>query len=156
MQQIYVSHCFKKAYIHFMNYVADYLDHPKKAIIEQRLEILKFFDEFGMEATNRAFKKNRYTIFLWKKKLFDAGGKLSALALGCRAPLHRRKRIVSPFIAQFIIDYRSQHPRADKTTISPALTVACRKTGVKPVSESTVGRIIHDLKEGGRLPKHPV
>ncbi len=153
MHQIYVSHCFKKAYIHFMDYVADYLDHPKKAVIEQRLEILKFFDEFGMKATNRAFKKSRSTIFLWKKKLFDAGGKLSALAPGNRAPLHRRKRIVSPFIAQFIIDYRSRHPRADKTTITPVLTAACRKAGIKPVSESTVGRIIRDLKVCGRLPK---
>ena len=153
MKQIYVAHCFKKAYIHFMEYVADYLDNPQKEIIEQRLEILKFFDEFGMEATKRAFHKSRSTIFLWKKKLFDAGGKLSALAPGNRAPLHRRKRIVSPFIAQFIIDYRSRHPGADKTTITPALTADCRKAGVKPVSKSTVGRIIRNLKESGRLPK---
>jgi len=136
-----------------MNYVADYLDHPQKAIIEERLEILKFFDEFGMEATKRAFNKSRSTIFLWKKKLYDAGGKLSALAPGCRAPKHRRKRILSPLMTQFIIDYRSRHPRADKTTITPALTAACRQAGIKPVSESTVGRIIHDLKESGRLPK---
>jgi hypothetical protein len=61
LHQIHVSHCFQKAYIHFMNYVADHLDHPKKAVIEQRMEILKFFDEFGMEATKRAFKKSRST-----------------------------------------------------------------------------------------------
>jgi putative transposase len=33
------------------------------------------------------------------------------------------------------------------------LAVACRQAGVKPPSESTIGRIIHDLKEAGRLPK---
>ena len=40
----------------------------------------------------------------------------------------------------------------DKTTITPALSTACQRQGIKPVSESTVGRIIHDLKERGRIP----
>jgi putative transposase len=153
LKQIYIAHCFKKAYIHFMEYVADYLDNPQKDIIEKRLEILKFFDEFGLAATQKAFKKSRSTIFLWKKKLAKAGGKLSVLAPGSRAPLHRRKRVVHPFVSQFILNYRTKHPRADKTTITPALATACIKAGVKPVSESTVGRIIHDLKAKRRLPE---
>lgn len=134
-----------------MEYVADYLDNPQKDIIEKRLEILKFFDEFGLAATQKAFKKSRSTIFLWKKKLAKTGGKLSALAPGCRAPLHRRKRVVHPFVLHFILDYRTRRPGADKTTITPALTAACLKAGVKPVSESTVGRIIHDLKTKGHI-----
>jgi putative transposase len=154
MQQVYVAHCFKKAYIHFMNYVADYLDHPQRAAIDQRLEILKFFDEFGLEATRRAFNKSRSTIFLWKQKLVKAGGKLSVLAPGNRSPIHRRKRVIDPFIAKFIIDYRTIHPRADKTTIAPALARECIKAGINPISESTIGRIIHDLKEKGRLPNN--
>jgi putative transposase len=135
-----------------MDYVHDYLDHPQKGIIEQRLEIIKFFDEFGAEATRKAFHKSHSTVFLWKQKLALAGGKLSSLAPGSRAPLHRRKRIINPLVARFIIDYRTMHPRADKTTITPALTRECKKAGIKPISESTVGRIIHDLKEKGSLP----
>lgn len=100
-----------------MEYVADYMDHPRKGIIEQRLEILKFFDEFGAEATRRAFHKSRSTIYLWKQKLVMAGGRLSALSPCSRAPLKRRTRIIDPVMAQFIIDYRTLHPRADKTTI---------------------------------------
>ena len=153
MKQVYVAHCFKKAYIHFMKYVADYLDHPQKAVIDQRLEILKFFDEFGMEATKRAFHKSRSTIFLWKQRLAKSGGRLSCLAPGNRAPVHRRARIINPFMAKFITDYRTLHPGADKTTVTPTLAAACEKVGIKPVSESTVGRIIHELKEMGRLPK---
>jgi len=137
-----------------MDYVADYTDTPQKEAIERRLEILKFFDEFGLEATRKAFKVGRSTIFLWKKKLYVAGGKLSVLAPGNRAPLRRRKRIVDPFITQFIINYRTIHPRADKTTIAPALAATCRNAGIKPISESTIGRIIHDLKERGSLPKN--
>ncbi len=136
-----------------MNYVVDYLDHPQKAVIDKRLQILQFYDEFGMEATKKAFKKSRSTIFLWKKTLAQAGGKLSALAPLSRSPKHRRKRIINPFIAQFIINYRTLHPGVDKTTITPALISACQRAGIKPVSESSVGRIIHDLKTRGSVPK---
>jgi len=149
-----VAPSVKRDYIHFMDYVIDYLDNPQREIIEKRFEILKFYDEFGIEATKKAFKKSRSTIFLWKQRLAKAGGKLSSLAPGDRAPKHKRKRIVSSFIIEFIINYRTKHPGADKTTITPVLIPACAQAGIKPVSESTVGRIIHDLKERGSLPKN--
>ncbi len=136
-----------------MKLISDILSHPQQKEIEQRLEIIKFFDEFGSVATQKAFKKSRSTIFLWKQKLASAGGKLSALAPGNKTPIHKRKRAVHPFIAEFILQYRLEHPRVDKTTITPALSLACQQAGIKPVSESTVGRIIHDLKEQGRLAK---
>lgn len=153
MQQIYIASYFRNGYSRFMQYIQDILNHPKKKLIEQRLEILKFFDEFGPEATRKAFQKSRSTIFLWKQKLNQAGGKLSALAPGNTTPLHKRTRSVHPFIETFILQYRLAHPGADKTTITSALAVACQQAGLQPVSESTVGRIIHDLKERGKLAK---
>jgi transposase InsO family protein len=135
-----------------MQFINNILDHPRRETIEKRLEIIKFCDEFGFEATRRAFSKSRSTIYLWKQKLKQAGGKLSALAPGDKTPIHKRRRVVHPFIEHFIIEYRSTHPGADKTTITPALIAACNLAGLRPVSESTVGRIIHDLKERGRIP----
>jgi transposase InsO family protein len=135
-----------------MQFINNILDHPKRGSIEQRLEIIKFCDEFGLEATRRAFHKSRATVYLWRQKLRKSGGKLSALAPGDRAPKNKRHRVVHPFIERFIVEYRSAHPGADKATITPSLAAACISHGVKPVSESTVGRIIHDLKERGRIP----
>jgi len=153
MKQIYVEGCYGNGYSRFMQYVNNVINHPKRESIERRVEIIKFFDEFGSEATRKAFGKSRSTIYLWKQKLKAAEGKLSSLAPGNKAPIHRRKRIVHPFIEDFIISYRTNHPGADKTTITPALTEACNLANVKPISESTVGRIIHDLKQKGRIPK---
>lgn len=136
-----------------MQYFNNIHDHPKKETIEQRLEIIKFFDDYGAEATKRAFGKSRSTIFLWKQKLKKSGGKLSALAPRDKTPIRKRKRLVQPFILNFILRYRADHPGVDKTTITPVLAAACQRAVIKPVSESTVGRIIHDLKEKGRLPK---
>jgi len=141
-----------KGYIHLMKLLDDVTGHPQREIIEKRIEIIKFFDEFGEEATRRAFGKSRSTIYLWKQKLKKADGRISVLALGDRSPMRKRRRVINSFIEHFIIEYRTKHPGVDKTTIAPALTVACQHAGIKPVSESTVGRIIHDLKENRKLP----
>ena len=152
MKQIYVASYFRSGYSRFMKYISNILDHPKRETIEKRLEIIEFCDEFGFEATRRAFGKSRSTIYLWKQRLRKSGGKLSALAPGDKTPIQKRHRVVHPFIERFVIEYRTEHPGVDKTTITPALSTACSRANVKLVSESTVGRIIHDLKERGRLP----
>ena len=122
MKQIYVESYFRNGYSRFMKYIEDITGHPKRECIEKRVEIIKFFDDFGAEVTRRAFAKGRSTIYLWKQKLKVANGKLSALAPGDRTPIHKRKRVVHPFIEDFIVDYRTAHPGVDKTTITPALT----------------------------------
>jgi len=152
VKQIYIANYFRNGYSRFMEFINNILDHPKRENIEKRLEVIRFCDEFGFKATKQAFGKSRSTIYLWKQKLKNSGGKLSSLAPGDRSPRNKRHRIVAPFIERFIVEYRSAHPGADKTTITPALAAACTKEGVKSVSESTVGRIIRDLKDKGRLP----
>jgi len=153
VRQIYVAVSSVKGYSHVMKYLNDITSHPQRECIEQRVEIIKFFDDYGKDAARRAFGKSRSTVYLWKQKLKQAGGKLSALAPGNRAPIRKRRRIVDPFVRDFIIRYRTAHPRADKITITPALAAACESAGVRPVSESTVGRIIHDFKERRLIPK---
>ena len=153
MKQIYIASYFRRGYSRLMKYVHDVFDHPKREAIEQRLETIKFCDEFGLKATKQAFGKSRSTIYLWKQRLRKSGGKLSALAPGDRTPKRKRHRLIDPFIERFIIEYRMVHPGVDKTTITPVLRAACEKAGIKSPSESTVGRVIHDLKEKGRIPR---
>jgi transposase InsO family protein len=153
MKQIYVTMGKVKGYIHLMQILNDITNNPQQQVIEHRIEIIKFFDKYGEEATRIAYKKSRATIYLWKQKLREAGGKLSSLAPGNRAPKNRRHRIVDSGIERFIVNFRTNHPGADKTTITPALRIFCLAHQIKPVSESSVGRIIHDLKLKGRLPK---
>ena len=89
MKQVYLDTYYRNDYRRFMQYYNDVFEHPKREDIEQRLEIIKFCDEFGFKATKLAFGKSRSTIYLWKQKLKSSGGKLSALAPGDRTP--RRK-----------------------------------------------------------------
>ncbi len=138
-------------YSRFMRRIDHVANSPEHEEIETRLKIIQFFDDYGAEATKRAYGKSRSTIYLWKQKL-KAGG-TAGLAPGDRAPHRRRHRIVSPFVESFIIGYRTSHPGADKTTIQPALKAACERAGIRAPSESTIGRIIHDLKGRSRLPR---
>ena len=154
MKQIYVESYYPRGYSRWMQKINDILSHPKSKEIEARVKIIEFFDEYGADATRKAFGKSRSTIYLWKQKLKGSGGKLSSLAPGDKAPKNRRRRKHDPFIIQFIVEYRTKHPGVDKVTITPMLKAACEAKGIKPPSESTVGRIIADLKKQGRLPKN--
>lgn len=153
MQQIYIESCFRSEYTRFMNYIANISTHPKKKIIEERLKILEFFDEFGAVATKKAFGKSRSTIFLWKKNLKEEGGRLSALASGNTKPKRYRESSLNPKIKEFILKYRLAHPRVGKETIKPELDTFCLKNNLSFISESTIGRIAKELKEKGQIPK---
>ena len=153
MKQIYIASYYQNGYYRLMKYLEDVTGHPKRIEIEKRVSIIGFFDSYGAAATRQAFHKSRSTLYLWKQQLKQGGGKLSSLSPKTTTPVHKRTRIVSPFIEDFIIGYRRQHPGVDKTTITPILTAACQRRGIKPVSESTVGRIIADLKTKHRLPR---
>ena len=151
MQQIYLNSCFR-GFEELANYA--YLhDHPQKDIIERRLKIIAFFDEFGERATKEAFLVSRSTVFLWKKKLRETNGKLTSLVPKSRAPLKRRKRETPLALVAFIKDYRRAHPGVSKETIKPALDRYCLKEGLPSISESTVGRVIKDLKEKKLIPQ---
>jgi len=152
MQQIYIDSYFRSGYTRFMNYISNISTHPDKKIIEERLRILEFFDEFGATATRRAFNKSRSTLFLWKKNLKEDGGRLSALAPKKTKPKHFRQSLISPSINHFIKDYRLVHPGVGKETIKAELDHYCDKEGLPLISESTIGRIVKDLKEHSLIP----
>ena len=141
-----------------MQYISNitHLDKNIQEVIWQRIKTLEFFDEFGKEATRKAFKVGRSTIYLWKGKLVKSGGKLSSLKPESKAPKTRTRRSVLPTHLEFIESYRKEHPGADKATILPVLSAFCFAIGINPVSESTIGRIIKELKDKGRIPSYQV
>ena len=136
-----------------MNYISNISTHPDKKIIEERLKILEFFDEFGTDATKKAFDKGRSTLFLWKKTLKEDGGRLSALAPKKTKPKHFRQSMISPEINHFIKDYRLIHPGVGKETIKAELDHYCKREELPLISESTIGRIIKKLKEHSLIPR---
>jgi len=115
---------------------------------KERCRILAFWEEYGDEATKKAFGTSRATLFRWQKELSAAHGKLEALNKKSTAPRRRRKRIIPPSIETLILKERAYDPRISKDKLS----VLMREDGIACLSASTVGRMLSDLKKQGKLP----
>ena len=133
-----------------MNY-SNITHHPLRHVIERRVKIINFFDSYGTKATKEAFDVSRSTVFVWKKTLKDNHGRLEALAPASRAPIRRRTRLVDERITDFIVQQRSLHPRLSKDKLAVLLESECWNWNLPSPSVSTVGRLLNDLKQQGRL-----
>lgn len=144
---------FVKGYARSAMNTQDITQHPYKHIIEQRVKILTFYDDYGEQATAQAFGVSRSTVFNWKQKLKANQGRLTSLAPGNRAPHHRRSRSVDKRITDFVVTQRTDHPRLSKDKLAVLLRPECQAWNLNSPSASTVGRLLGDLKQQGRLPK---
>ncbi|MCW5943046.1 MAG: transposase family protein, partial [Fimbriimonadaceae bacterium] len=115
-------------------------DHPE---IELRLEVIKFYDEFGEKATRKAFKVARSTVFLWKQKLKASHGKLYILANLSRKPHTARRMLVEEETYIYIKNLRQQYPRLGKEKIARLLKAERSKNpNIQLLSPSAVGKLI--------------
>lgn len=156
MQQFYLESCFNSGYRRLMKYISNiaHLDKKVKETIYHRIKQIEFFDEFGLSATKKAFGVSRSTIYLWKQKLKQSEGKLSSLASLSKVPKSRTKRVVDQVHIRFIEQYRNKHPGVSKFAIKPSLDAYCNDLNIATISESTVGRVIKELKSKGSIPNY--
>jgi transposase InsO family protein len=152
MQQLYVRDQLVR-YNKWMNYIQDIAGHPHEAIIKRRVKMIEFFGKYGATATKQAFEISRSTVYVWQRKLHEGGGRLSSLAPGSRVPHTKRQRQIDFRVSAFILHYRQEHPGVGKSTIHPGLRAYCQREGLECPSESTVGRILTELRQQGNLPE---
>jgi len=114
---------------------------------QERVRILVFWKKYGDIATKEAFKASRPTLFRWQKELREGGGKLEALNPKSTAPKTKRKRAIPEEVKNLIIEERS-HEKIGKEKLAKLLC----DDGIAKLSDSTVGRMIGDLKKQGQLP----
>jgi transposase InsO family protein/transposase len=127
-------------------------NHRCKEEIEKRLKAIWLLECGQFEALKVVMNVSRSTVYSWKKRLEGNGGNVIALAPQSRAPKNRRQRQADPRLIEFIRKYRVQKPGIGKGTIKSELDRYCQGRGLKTISESSVGRVIADLKAAGRLP----
>lgn len=140
-----------------MKYISNiaHMSKNDQEIILNRLKIIEFFEEFGDIATKKAFGKGRSVIYLWKQKINSSHGYLSSLKPESKAPKTlREKRKVNELHRDFVFNYREVHPGVSKETIYPELKEYCLMNNLPVISESTIGRIIKELKDRKKLPQH--
>lgn len=151
MQQIYLN-SFIKGYARSAMYIQDITQHPYKHVIEHRVKIIMFFDDYGAEATTRAFGVSRSTIYDWKNRLKHGHGRLSSLAPSSKRPNSLRTGRDYYWHRKQILSLRTQYPGLGKDKLQVLLAKQCRQANQIVLSVSTVGRLVTSLQRQGQLP----
>ena len=112
---------------------------------KNKAKILVFWEKHGLGATLDAFPVKRATLFWWKKRLKEGGGKLEALNEKSKAPRSRRKRLWPLEVVSELKRQRWEHPNLGKEKLSPILQKFCAARNLQCPKPKTIGRLIKDL-----------
>jgi transposase InsO family protein len=114
---------------------------------KQRLKILRFWKEFGLEATEKAFGAKRSTLFTWWKIYKDSNYQEKSLNPGKQVRKNNNKRIIHPLILKEIRRLRCEEcPNMGKAKVKKNLDNYCKDNDLPIYSESKIGRIIKEKK----------
>jgi transposase InsO family protein len=114
---------------------------------KQRLKILRFWKEFGLEATEKAFGAKRSTLFNWWKIYKDSNYQEKSLNPGKQVRKNNNKRIIHPLILKEIRRLRLEEcPNMGKAKVKKNLDNYCKDNDLLIYSESKIGRIIKEKK----------
>ena len=118
-----------------------------------RAKVLIFWEKHGLVATTDAFPVKRSTLFTWKKKFKEHGGKLLSLNEKKRTPQHTRKRDWPFEIRQKIKEIRHNpvSPNLGAEKIYSLLKSFCDIQNLKCPKPKTIARIIADDPEKMRI-----
>ena len=157
-----------KGYARGMFSYTHYITHTKyitnKDIIDTRIKIIQFSEKYGISAAIEAFGISRATIYNWKKRIKPKLGAghhnktifphLDELAPLSRRPKNFRQSKIDLWYKKQILLIRRKYPGLGKSKVKPLLDSISAKENRKTISESTIGRIINELKQSGELAKY--
>lgn len=118
-----------------------------KEEVKRRVEALRFWEIYGLEAATDHANVDKRTLQRWRAALVASGGNVNALDPKSTAPHKRRARYIPPALEARIIWYRTTYPRIGAKKLVPLL----KREGYD-VSISYISRCISDLKQRGRIP----
>ena len=108
-------------------------DFDKNEVAQQRMKIIKFYEEYGEKATVEAFGADRKVVSRWKKKLKEGGGRLLALIPESTRPHKKRTPDMPQEIVDYIKNIRLEHPKLGKEKIKPLLDKYLKDKGVMSI-----------------------
>lgn len=138
----------------YTHYTTHYKYTTNKDVIEYRIKVIQFSEKYSIAAATDAFGVSRATIFNWKKRIKTkrlGWSNLDNLAPNSRRPIHFRKSKVDPWYKETVFAIRMKYGRLGKSKIKTLLDTECVKSNMALISESTIGRIINELKTSGRI-----
>lgn len=109
---------------------------------QYRLEVIKFYQQFGLKATLAAFPVKRSTVLLWQQKLKLSKGRLSSLIPRSTKPRRVNQMHTHPVVLAEICRLRRKHYCLGKHKLYPLIKTYCASMNIAHPQESTIGKII--------------
>ena len=134
---------YLKGYGRYMQFKQYLKTVSSDGIIQQRLEIIKFFEDYGAEATKRAYGYGKSSVYAWKKKYTESRHNPNVLRYASKRPHTVRKMHLNGQVLDFIKTIREHNSRCGKSKIKRLLDTYCAEQQLPPISESLIGKIIH-------------
>ena len=114
---------------------------------ETRIKILKFWQEYGLQATIAAFGAKKSTLYLWQKILKDSEGNIESLNPGSQARINKNKREINLSLLKEIRRLRLEVcPNMGKAKVKVFLDKFSKENNLPIYSESKIARIIKEKK----------
>lgn len=138
-----------------------------EAEVNRRLDILKFWDKYGLEAAMEHGKCSRATIYGWKHKMqqariragfrnskLAAKASLKALDPASRRPKHCKQATWNKQVLEYLKGQAGKYPLIGKQQCYHLLRryIDKHKLSINLPSESTIGRMLAYLRLMGRIP----
>jgi transposase InsO family protein/transposase-like protein len=136
MQWQHVGYRIKGFYA-VAKYATRYLEMASQKA-EYKLKVLKFWEDYGLEATQSAFGVSRRTLYLWKAQHRSSGG----LEERSKRPKQVRQRQWPAVILDEIQRLRKEHPNLGKEKLYPLLLTFCEACQLRCPKPRTIGRIM--------------
>jgi len=95
-------------------------------IAQQRMKIIKLYEQYGEKATIEAFGADRKVISRWKLRMKKNAGRLESLVPYSTKPQHFRTVKYDSKVVDFIKEQRDSHPRLGKEKLKPLLDEHCK------------------------------
>lgn len=114
---------------------------------QERMRILIFWKAHGLKAAKDAFKVSRSSLFAWQQQYRTGGSRIEALNPGSQTRHRQQRRDVDCRIIAEMRRLRLEVcPNLGKDKVKILLDPFCKAARLKPISASTIGRVIKDKK----------
>src|SRR3989338_2275562 len=77
-------------------------NYSQSEVAQQRMKIIKFYEQYGEKATKEVFGADRKVVSRWRKRLAASKGRLSALVPTSTRPHSVRVSRINGLIVEFI------------------------------------------------------
>lgn len=107
-----------------------------------RLKVIEHYREHGWRSACDAYEIGRSTLYEWKKRLEESGGRLTALIPKSTRPHRTRRMEVDERLVGYIKELRQTYGNMGKERLKPLLDAYAESLGVKSYSSGKIGKII--------------